>query len=215
MTLVGDDYCELIAEHLSPRTPKIPFYSSVRAKVLRESSDFGPRYWQDNLESPVLFHSATRALLAGSKECAVHLEVGPHAALAGPLRQIYKETSQKINYVSVLSRSKDDTVSFCRPWVSYTLLEPRYLTQPAPKRFSPIFQAILGTMRRATGPKPEFRRIGDFENTSHTIFSAFASSKEVMLHLRGEMCCGLSMSRGSMIIALGTILSFLRQVILQ
>ena len=28
MTLVGDEYRELIAEHLSPRSPKIPFYSS-------------------------------------------------------------------------------------------------------------------------------------------------------------------------------------------
>lgn len=112
MTLVGDEYRELIAEHLSPRPPKIPFYSSVRSKVLHEASDFGPRYWQDNLESPVLFHSATRALLAGSKECAVHLEVGPHAALSGPLRQIYKESSEEINYVSALIRSKDDTVSF-------------------------------------------------------------------------------------------------------
>ena len=88
MTLAGDGYRELIAEHLSPRPPKIPFYSSVRSKVLHEASDFGPRYWQDNLESPVLFHSATRVLLDGSKECAVHLEVGLHAALSGPLRQI-------------------------------------------------------------------------------------------------------------------------------
>ena len=112
MTLVGDGYNKLIAEHLSPRTPKIPFYSSVRAKILHQASDFGPKYWQDNLESPVLFHSATRALLAGSKECAVHLEVGPYAALAGPLRQIYKETSLGINYVSVLNRGKDDTTSF-------------------------------------------------------------------------------------------------------
>lgn len=112
MTLVGDDYRELIvAEQVSPRTPKIPFYSSVRAKVLHEAWDFGPRYWQDNLENPVLFHSAIRTLLTGSKECTVHLEVGPHAALAGPLRQIYKESSQAINYVSVLSRGKDDTVS--------------------------------------------------------------------------------------------------------
>ncbi|KAH8596055.1 putative polyketide synthase [Bisporella sp. PMI_857] len=79
MTLIGDDYRELIAEHLLPRTPKIPFYSSVRAKVLHEASDFGPRYWQDNLESPL-------------KECAVHLE--------------------GINYVSILNRSNDDTVSF-------------------------------------------------------------------------------------------------------
>lgn len=112
MALVGDGYRELIAEHLSPRTPKIPFYSSVRAKVLHKASDFGPEYWQDNLENPVLFHSATRALLAQSEECAVHLEVGPHAALAGPLRQIYKETAQGINYVSVLGRGKDDTVCF-------------------------------------------------------------------------------------------------------
>ena len=112
MTLVGDEYFELIAKHLSPRSPKVPFYSSVKAKPLREASDFGPKYWQDNLEHPVLFHSATRALLAGSTECAVHLEVGPHAALSGPLRQIYKEASYDINYVSTLTRGSDDTISF-------------------------------------------------------------------------------------------------------
>lgn len=112
MTLVGDEYHDHIAEHLAPRNPRIPFYSSVRAKVLREASDFGPKYWQDNLESPVLFHSATRKLLSESKDCAVHLEVGPHSALAGPLRQIYKEASATINYVAALSRGKDDTIAF-------------------------------------------------------------------------------------------------------
>ncbi len=112
MTLVGDVYCKLIAEHLSPISPKIPFYSSVKGKVLHEASDFGPQYWQDNLESPVLFRSAVRALLAGSKECSVHLEVGPHAALSGPLRQTYNETSMSINYVPTLVRGKDDTESF-------------------------------------------------------------------------------------------------------
>ena len=112
MTLVGDEYFSLIAEHLSPLPPKIPFYSSVRAKVLHEAADFGPRYWQDNLERPVLFHSASRALIASSGDCSVHLEVGPHAALSGPLRQIYKESSADISYVSVLARGKHDTVSF-------------------------------------------------------------------------------------------------------
>ena len=112
MTSVGDEYRELIAQHLSPQTPQIPFYSSVSSKVLREAADFGPRYWQDNLESPVLFHSAARALLADSKQCGVHLEVGPHAALSGPLRQIYKEASASINYVSTLVRNIDDTVAF-------------------------------------------------------------------------------------------------------
>ncbi|PLB45036.1 putative polyketide synthase [Aspergillus steynii IBT 23096] len=112
MTLVGDVYRELIAKHLSPRSPNIPFYSSVRAKPLYQALDFGPEYWQENLESPVLFHSAVRTLLSGSKECSVHLEVGPHSALAGPLRQIYSESSSSINYVSALSRGKNDSVSF-------------------------------------------------------------------------------------------------------
>ena len=112
MTLVGDLYRNLIAEHLSPKAPNVPFYSSVSAKVLRKASNFAPQYWQDNLECPVLFHSAVRALLAGSKECSVHLEVGPHAALSGPLRQIYNETSVSVNYVHTLTRGKDDTVSF-------------------------------------------------------------------------------------------------------
>ena len=111
MTLVGELYRTLIAKHLSPSPPKIPFYSSVKCKVLYEASNFGPQYWQDNLESPVLFHSAVTALLAGSKQSSVHLEVGPHAALSGPLRQIYNENSMPINYVPTLIRGKDDTDS--------------------------------------------------------------------------------------------------------
>ena len=112
MTVVGESYRTFIAKHLSPSPPKYPFYSSVKCKALHEASDFGPQYWQDNLESPVLFHSAVRALLAGSKQSSVHLEVGPHAALGGPLRQIYNETSMPINYVPTLIRGKDDTDSF-------------------------------------------------------------------------------------------------------
>ena len=112
MALVGDLYSNLIAQHLSPRKPKIPFFSSVTPRLLSEASDFGPKYWQDNLENPVMFHSAVKALLVESKECLVHLEVGPHQALSGPLRQIYNEKSVSINYVPTLVRHKDDAVSF-------------------------------------------------------------------------------------------------------
>ncbi|KAF2762537.1 putative polyketide synthase [Pseudovirgaria hyperparasitica] len=112
MGLFGQEYYELIAKHLSPTSPTVPFYSSVRGTVLRSASDFGPLYWQQNLESPVLFHSAIKSLLADSPECRVHLEVGPHPALSGPLRQIYKAAGTEINYVSVLDRGKDDTISF-------------------------------------------------------------------------------------------------------
>ena len=112
MTQVGDLYFNLMDKYLCPNPPKIPFYSSVKAKVLHEASDFGPRYWQENLESPVLFHTAVRALLSGYSECSVHVEVGPHAALSGPLRQIYSETSTIVNYVSTLIRGRDDVDSF-------------------------------------------------------------------------------------------------------
>jgi acyl transferase domain-containing protein len=112
MKLVGDLYRELITQHLSPRSPKIPFYSSVQSKVLDSASDFVPQYWQDNLECPVLFRSAVKLLVA-SKEHSVHLEIGPHAALGGPLRQIYKETpAARINYVSALIRNRDCVNSF-------------------------------------------------------------------------------------------------------
>ncbi|PLB55540.1 putative polyketide synthase [Aspergillus steynii IBT 23096] len=126
MALVSDVYRDLITPQLSPQSPNIPFYSSVQAKQLHQASDFAPRYWQDNLESPVLFHSAVRALLSGSQECSVHLEVGPHSALAGPLRQIYSEKSGAINYVSALSRGKNDTVSF-RKHLPHDLLGLRVL----------------------------------------------------------------------------------------
>lgn len=44
----------------------------------------------------------------------MHLEIGPHAALSGPLRQSYSEHSKSnsINYVPTLIRGKDDTDSF-------------------------------------------------------------------------------------------------------
>ena len=111
MRSLGDHYRKLITKRLSPRSPRVPFYSSVKLELLCEASDFGPQYWQDNLENPVLFHAAVKKLLAGSEDCSLHLEVGPHSALSGPLRQVYSETSASVKYVPTLVRGKDDTES--------------------------------------------------------------------------------------------------------
>jgi acyl transferase domain-containing protein len=109
MKMVGDKYRKLISKHAALRSPKIPFYSSVYGgKVLRESSEFGPHYWQNNLENPVLFHSAVKALLQESPRM-VHVEVGPHHALLGPLRQIYQEMAIPVQHISTLSRGENDT----------------------------------------------------------------------------------------------------------
>ncbi|KAH8592110.1 putative polyketide synthase [Bisporella sp. PMI_857] len=112
MQVVGDTYHDLISHHLAPKAPRVPFYSSVKLKALHDPSDFGPRYWQDNLESPVLFRSGVKRLLSEHGTSAVHLEVGPHSALAGPLRETFKETSTAVQYVTAQVRGKNGTVSF-------------------------------------------------------------------------------------------------------
>lgn len=109
MKIVGNKYRELISNHITSHPPKIPFYSSVYGgRVLLESSEFGPVYWQENLESPVLFHTAVKALLRDTPRM-VHVEVGPHHALLGPLRQIYQETAISVRHIPTLSRGENDT----------------------------------------------------------------------------------------------------------
>ncbi|KAM7206563.1 hypothetical protein V8F20_002689 [Naviculisporaceae sp. PSN 640] len=78
------------------------FYSSVTGEqVLRDGVDdpFGPKYWVQNLTSPVLFSTAmsnlsTSAISINSKSQSLTvLEIGPHSTLAGPIRQILQTSS--------------------------------------------------------------------------------------------------------------------------
>ncbi|KAI1379833.1 putative polyketide synthase [Hypoxylon crocopeplum] len=110
MESIGELYEQLINPHLHPQNAKVPFYSSAKAKTLSDATEFGPKYWRDNLENPVLFHSALKNLLSQSG-CTLHIEVGPHSALAGPLKQIYRETGSQVRYVSALNRGNDDVKS--------------------------------------------------------------------------------------------------------
>ncbi|TEA20888.1 Highly reducing polyketide synthase gloL [Colletotrichum sidae] len=115
MRAVGAEYHALIKPHLKPSPPKIAFYSSVSPAKLDRGSEFGPEYWQRNLESPVLFRQAVTSLLQTSS-AALHLEVGPHSALAGPLKQIYTENAISPPYLSALKR--DDSKAVQMSWKS-------------------------------------------------------------------------------------------------
>ncbi|KNG81092.1 putative polyketide synthase [Aspergillus nomiae NRRL 13137] len=112
MQHLGNHYCDLISSHLSPKPPRIPFFSSVHAKILLDAEAFGPRYWKDNLESPVLFYTAIMNMMNEFDRDIVHLEIGPHSALSGPLRQTYRERASSIPYFSALIRGENDTTSF-------------------------------------------------------------------------------------------------------
>lgn len=113
MKAVGNEFFSLIEPHIQSKPIKIPFFSSVRAKVVRPGeSIFGAKYWQNNLESPVLFHTAAVQLTKEMGPDIAHLEVGPHSALAAPLRQIYRALESSTTYASTLSRGVDDSIAF-------------------------------------------------------------------------------------------------------
>lgn len=80
--------------------------SSVDPSTTQTSETLSPAYWRKNLESAVLFSPAVETL-AKLPELEVDLlvEVGPHAALAGPLRQIRAEldNQDKIKLAPCLS----------------------------------------------------------------------------------------------------------------
>ncbi|KAK3311877.1 polyketide synthase [Apodospora peruviana] len=122
MAAVADEYLDLLQAEDSvsysapPPDSGAEFVSSVTCKVVGAdyAESFAPSYWVSNLVSPVRFDTAVSNLLARStspKGNILLLEIGPHSALAGPLRQICAAVGQPCNYVSSLERGKDGTVS--------------------------------------------------------------------------------------------------------
>lgn len=109
MQLVANDY----GDHLgiiSPNTQSssISFYSSLKG-CLVEHSNLDTSYWVDNLTSPVLFSNAVYSLCNLNSAPEILIELGPHSALSGPIRQILLELPEQISrptYLSALIRDE-------------------------------------------------------------------------------------------------------------
>ncbi len=85
----------------------------MTGKLLSEGQALGPKYWQDNLESPVLFKEATKEILHHEiGKNAVWLEIGPHLALAGPLRQAFTQVASPTPYVLAINCSQNCVTAF-------------------------------------------------------------------------------------------------------
>ncbi|KAK5997937.1 Highly reducing polyketide synthase pspA [Cladobotryum mycophilum] len=110
MKAYGAAYEVSIKEIKSADTPTLPFFSSVTGKKYTSPGVFDASYWRSNLERPVLFHTAIRNIITEFKNPVV-VEVGPHSALAGPLRQIFQSQGANYTYIPSLQRGKDDTES--------------------------------------------------------------------------------------------------------
>ncbi|KAF9631021.1 hypothetical protein BFW01_g1895 [Lasiodiplodia theobromae] len=130
MRAVGNLYQSVMEGLVNDVQPSAPLFSSVSGKKIVESGHLGPSYWRANLESPVLFYTAVQSMLEESGKEAVFLEVGPHAALSGPLRSIFKAHRPEAVpvYMACMARGENNT---------QTLLDTvgRLFQQAVPVRF--------------------------------------------------------------------------------
>lgn len=113
MKLISDYYLDKVA-HIQPgedmERSHVQFFSSLKGRRV-ELSELGPQYWVDNLTQAVRFSTSLQVLCNEAKP-DVLVEIGPHAALKGPIMQILKKlgaAATKISYIPVLVRGKDAT----------------------------------------------------------------------------------------------------------
>ena len=127
MAQVDREYRATISDIKAQLGIEVDFFSSVTGNRAA-SSDLGPDYWVSNMLNEVKFSQSLRHLLletsSGKKtrkrtlESGIDdiIELGPHSALAGPIKQIIQGdkrlSAASIVYHSALTRNKNavDTI---------------------------------------------------------------------------------------------------------
>ncbi|KAF1731582.1 Compactin diketide synthase mokB [Beauveria bassiana] len=114
MQLVADDYMSAIRNMSPAPTEGVEFYSSLLGAKLDNTAALGGQYWVDNLTNPVRFSSAFAELYKSGKPDII-VELGPHAALEGPIKQILKgispQAAANAKYFSALMRNQEATTT--------------------------------------------------------------------------------------------------------
>jgi acyl transferase domain-containing protein len=114
MSDIGRRLEDMLEGQPQPGTPQIPMFSTVLGRAVSKCDRLDASYWRRNLQSPVLFSAAVQeALNSIPKEPACFIEVGPHCPLAGPLRQIFLQSSLQSSpqYISTLSKGQNQVTS--------------------------------------------------------------------------------------------------------
>ncbi|KAI3339977.1 hypothetical protein F4824DRAFT_487475 [Ustulina deusta] len=90
---------------------KLPVFISSVTGELKLNFQPGPEYWRQNLESPVRFTQAMIRMTELEGLGINHIvEIGPHSALAGPIRQLRDKlgvSSRDLEYSATLSRGEN------------------------------------------------------------------------------------------------------------
>jgi len=118
MYSVSDEYLESISD-ISPKgDSSVMFYSTVHGRQI-STTRLTADYWADNMCSTVRFVDALDDMMYAStvdmqrqtksKTPSLFLEIGPHAALAGPIKQFKaaRGSLEHLAYHSLLVRAQD------------------------------------------------------------------------------------------------------------
>ena len=121
MEIVAPSYLAALQDLSSPKYNKdVDFFSSVTGDILSGEA-LDANYWVSNMTSPVKFSQALQQLYRAphndrtmsvsglaSQETQLLLEIGAHAALAGPVKQTLATIQgSKFQHVATLIRGKD------------------------------------------------------------------------------------------------------------
>ena len=118
MLLIADHYRDCVGK-ITPRDPsEVDFHSSLFGRKPESQSSSGTEYWVKNLTSPVLFSDGLESLCSlasgPDKHPDILIEVGPHSALKGSIRDTLNNsfsTSAKPEYLPSLVRFEDSVAT--------------------------------------------------------------------------------------------------------
>lgn len=110
MKLIARSYLEYLQLLDLPKSTPVKFHSSLLGRLVN-GLKLEPSYWVENLTESVRFSEALASMCGptGDYKTGVNMivEIGPHSALAGPVKQILKACAMKIPYASALVRKRD------------------------------------------------------------------------------------------------------------
>lgn len=88
---------------IQPRAARVPFYSTVKGDIV-PGEDLGPAYWAENIRQPVLFSTSIEKLLGSGHN--IFLEIAPHPALSGSVKQCIAAGKQQAWAIASLNRKE-------------------------------------------------------------------------------------------------------------
>ena len=113
MQLIAESYLARVSHIKAPENmeeSRVAFFSALYGHEIKFSK-LGPQYWVSNLTQAVRFARAIK-LLCIHQQPDILVEIGPHAALKGPIMQAIKDLGSratKVSYLPTLVRDEDAT----------------------------------------------------------------------------------------------------------